>query len=158
MLDFLAASPNMAADLFPTTSSSNGVHEIIQLSMAPAFLLAGIGALMNVMMARLIWLTNRIESIAAPVEGACLVTHQLELAWLRKRQFLARRAIKFSTGAAAVISLVIAVLFVSAFIETPIGLIVVVLWVTTIGLLITGLSYLLRETLVAADQPSAPGT
>ena len=153
----VADSP-AAIDIIERTASTERVRQAVELSLAPAFLLVGIGGIMNVMMARLIWLTNRIESIAAPVEGACLVTHQLELAWLRKRQFLARRAIKFSTGAAAVISLVIAVLFVSAFIETPIGLIVVVLWVTTIGLLITGLSYLLRETLVAADQPSAPGT
>ena len=62
-------------------------------------------------------------------------------------------AMKLSTGAAVVISIVIGVLFVSAFISTQIGGFVAVLWVLTVGLLICGLAYFLRETLLAADDP-----
>ena len=79
--------------------------------------------------------------------------HEYELEWLRKRRRLARHAIKFSTGAAVVISVVIAVLFVSAYIEARIGTLVAILWVLTIGLLITGLVQFLRETLLAAKGP-----
>ena len=60
-------------------------------------------------------------------------------------------------GAAATISLVIAVLFVSAYIETRIGTFVAVLWVLTIGLLIVGLGHFLRETLMAANGPDGRG-
>jgi len=64
-----------------------------------------------------------------------------------------RMAVKFSTGAAAVISMVIAGLFISAFIDVPIGAGVAALWLITIGLLIIGLGYFLREALIAADGP-----
>ena len=39
------------------------VQQVVQLSLAPAFLLAGIGAVMNVMTNRLIWVANKIEEL-----------------------------------------------------------------------------------------------
>ena len=134
-------------------ASTQRVQSAVELSLAPAFLLVGIGSLMNVMMARLIWLAGRIERLSDPNGGACEVTHAREVDWLRKRRDYARVAIKLSTGAAATISVVIAVLFVSAFMKASVGVFVAILWVLTIGLLIAGLSYFLRETLLAADGP-----
>lgn len=145
-----------ALEFLERTASTPRVQQAVELSLAPAFLLVGIGSIMNVMMARLIWLAGRIERLAEPVDGACEVTHAHELIWLRNRRKFARLAIKFSTGAAVTISLVIALLFLSAYIETPIGTAVAVLWVVTIGLLITGLVYFLRETFLAADGPRKP--
>jgi hypothetical protein len=52
---------------------------------------------------------------------------------------------------------VIAVLFVSAYIEPRIGTLVALLWMTTVGLLITGLIQFLRETLLAARGPDGKG-
>jgi cytochrome c-type biogenesis protein CcmH/NrfF len=52
-----------------------------------------------------------------------------------------------------VISVVIAILFVSAYIEPRIGTLVTILWVLTVALLIIGLVYFLRETFLAADGP-----
>ncbi len=153
ILDLLNAG--IATDLLERTASTTRVQQAVELSLAPAFLLVGIGSIMNVMMARVIWLAGRIERLAEPVNGACQVSHGQELAWLRARRRLARLSIKFSTGAAVVISLVIAVLFLSAYIETRIGTLVAVLWVATIGLLIVGLIYFLRETLLAADGSKA---
>ena len=155
MLDALlmAAGNANPLDVVQSTTSITSVQNAVELSLAPAFLLVGIGSLMNVMMARLIWLAGRIERLSDPVEGACEVTHKRELDWLKKRRRFARVAIKFSTGAAVVISLVIAVLFVSAFVQASVGVFVAILWVMTIGLLITGLGYFLRETLLAADGP-----
>ncbi|MEP3420584.1 MAG: DUF2721 domain-containing protein [Erythrobacter sp.] len=149
IVDILSAG--IATDLLERTASTARVQQAVELSLAPAFLLVGIGSIMNVMMSRLIWLAGRIERLADPVNGACEVSHAKELAWLRMRRKFARMAIKFSTGAGVVISIVIAVLFLSAYIETPIGSLVAILWVATIGLLITGLIYFLRETLLAAD-------
>ena len=51
--------------------------------------------------------------------------------------------------------MVIAVLFVSAFVETPVGVFAAILWVLTIGLLIAGLGAFLRETLLAANGPTS---
>lgn len=158
MWDLLIASNDtFALELLERTASTPRVQQAVELSLAPAFLLVGIGSIMNVMMARLTWLASRLERLAEPKEGACEVTHASEIAWLRKRRKCARLAIKFSTGAAVVISIVIAVLFLSAYIEARIGTFVAVLWVLTIGLLITGLGHFLRETLIAADGPGEHG-
>ena len=155
MLDALlmAAATANPLDAIESTTSITRVQNAVELSLAPAFLLVGIGSLMNVMMARLIWLAGRIERLSDPADGACEVSHKREVDWLTERRRFARVAIKFSTGAAVVISLVIAVLFVSAFVQASVGVFVAILWVLTIGLLITGLGYFLRETLLAADGP-----
>ncbi|MEL6737306.1 MAG: DUF2721 domain-containing protein [Pseudomonadota bacterium] len=134
-------------------ASTQRVQSAVELSLAPAFLLVGIGSLMNVMMARLIWLAGRIERLSNPSESTSETDHTRELEWLKRRRILARFAIKLSTGAAVVISLVIAVLFVSAFIEASVGVFIAILWVATVGLLIAGLGYFFRETLLAADGP-----
>ncbi len=149
MFDLLNAM--IAGDLLERTASTPRVQQAVELSLAPVFLLVGIGGIMNVMMARLIWLAGRIERLADPATGACEVSHAQELLWLRRRRQFARIAIKFSTGAAVIISFEIALLFVSVYITAPIGTLVAGLWVLTIGLLITGLIYFLRETLLAAD-------
>lgn len=155
--DLLAqAADPFALEILERTASTPRVRQAVELSLAPAFLLVGIGSIMNVMMTRLTWLAGRIERLAEPAMGACDVSHRNELAWLRRRRKLARLAIKFSTGGALVISFEIAVLFLSAYIEARIGTLVAILWVATIGLLITGLIYFLRETLMAADGPK-PG-
>lgn len=153
ILDLIATTQPFAVEILERTASTPRVRQAVELSLAPAFLLVGIGSIMNVMMARLTWLAGRIERLAEPSAGACDVAHANELTWLRKRRKLARLAIKFSTGAAVVISFEIAVLFLSAYIEPRIGTFVAVLWIVTVSLLITGLIYFLRETLLAADGP-----
>ena len=156
ILELLAA--DIAGDLVERTSSTVRVREALELSLAPAFLLVGIGSIMNVMMQRLIWLASRIEQLfanSAQETPAFLgrLPFEVEIEWLTKRRALVRKAIKFSTGAAAVICLEIAVLFISAFIDVPIAVGVTALWVVTIILLIVGLGYFLREALIAADCP-----
>ncbi|MEM7703105.1 MAG: DUF2721 domain-containing protein [Pseudomonadota bacterium] len=152
-----AAQP-YALELLERTASTTRVQQAVELSLAPAFLLVGIGSLMNVMMARLVWLAGRIERICvnstSPTpDYLSRLPFEVEVEWLSQRRRLARLAMKFSTGAAVVISVVIALLFVSAFIETNLAVLVTILWVLTIGLLITGLVYFLREALLAAESP-----
>ena len=151
MLDLLASS--IATDLLERTADTPRVLRAVQLSLAPAFLLVGIGSIMNVIMARVTWIAGRIERICEICEDDQTEMQKAELVWLRRRRILARTAIKFATGAAVVISVVIALLFVSAYIETRLGTVVAVLWVSTVLLLIIGLFSFLRETLLAAEGP-----
>ena len=153
MWELLASAPPIALEILERTADTPRVLSALQLSLAPAFLLVGIGSIMNVIMSRIIWIAGRIERLCDGPEAEVPPTVARELDWLRARRVLARLAIKFSTGAAVVISFVIALLFLSVYIETRIGTAVAVLWVVTIGLLITGLVYFLRETLLAADGP-----
>jgi hypothetical protein len=160
-MELLASA--IAGDLVERTSSTMRVREALELSLAPAFLLVGIGSLMNVMMQRLTWLADRIERLCAnsALEAPAFLSRlplEIEIEWLTKRRRLVRMAVKFSTAAAVVISLVIGGLFVSAFVDLPIGIGVSVLWVVTIGLLIIGLGYFMREALIAADGPQTPNS
>lgn len=157
MFDLLSAS-NLAADLLERTASTPDVQRALQSSLAPAFLLVGIGGIMNVMMSRLIWIAGRIERLSENLDISCEVTHGQEVAWLCARRQCARRAIMFSTAAAMVISIVIALLFVSAYIETKIGTIIAVLWTATMALLITGLVSFMLETRLAAQGFEQSGT
>ena len=151
VFDLLAAGGgNIASDLLERTSSTLRVQEIVRLSLAPAFLLAGIGAIMNVMMTRLIWVAERIERLEARMRGKENPTAEHELKWLRHRRQLAQRAVMFSTSAALTISVVIALLFISAFIKPQIGTLTAVAWILTMALLFTGLVSFARETMVAA--------
>ena len=150
LLDLLASGGNLATDLLERTASTVRVQEIVRLSLAPAFLLAGIGAIMNVMMSRLIWVAERIERLEARSKGKGNPQAARELDWLRQRRKLAQRAVMLSTSAALTISVVIALLFVSAFIEPQIGTVTALAWILTMTLLFSGLVNFARETMVAA--------
>ena len=56
MFDMVTTGQPLAVELIQRTSSAVRVQHILQLSLAPVFLLAGIGAIMNVMVSRLIWI------------------------------------------------------------------------------------------------------
>src|SRR3546814_16390662 len=101
MFDLLAASPNIATELFERTSSSFHVQEIVRLSLTPAFLLAAIGAVMNVMMSRLLWVADRIERVEHRLESEGESERaRREMDWLVRRRRLGKRAGMFRTFAA----------------------------------------------------------
>lgn len=150
MLDLLTANHSLAVDLLERTSSTARVQEIVQLSLAPAFLLAGIGAIMNVMTNRLIWVANRIERIHELEEEGRAGNTVEDLPALEKRRTYAQSAVMFTTAGALTISVVIALLFVSAFISPKIGTVTAVAWIVTMVLLSIGLTLFLLETRTAA--------
>ncbi|MBY6127886.1 DUF2721 domain-containing protein [Qipengyuania aquimaris] len=148
MTDALLIIPGI--ELLERTSSSIRVQNVVQLSMAPAFLLAGIGAVMNVMTNRLIWVANKIEKILKVSDGDEGSELLVELPALEKRRVHAQRAVMLSTASAFTISIVIMLLFVSAFVRAPLGTFVALTWLITMGLLMAGLASFLLETRVAA--------
>ena len=155
LLDLLAEAASrtpFAFEIIERTASTPRVQQVVQLSLAPAFLLSGIGAIMNVIMSRMIWIAQRIERIedARAREEQPESWRAEELGWLKRRRKLAQGAILFSTASAVIISLVIGLLFISAYITAQIGTVIAALWVLTMVLLVTGLAYFLRETRLAA--------
>jgi len=154
MIDLLSVAPQVAVDFLERTASTPRVLQMLQFSLAPAFLLVGIGSTMNVMMARLTWVANRIERLEQRFEDRPEEPCADEIAWLTRRRGIAQRAVMFSTAAAGLISVLIAALFVSAYIHFRIGTFVAVLWVATMALLITGLAFFFRETWIAAKGPA----
>ena len=150
LLDLIATNQTLALEILERTASTPRVQQVVQLSLAPAFLLGGIGAVMNVIMSRMIWIAGRIERIEETPEAALSQRQLHELGWLEARRRAAQTAILFTTAAAVIISLVIGLLFISAYIKAQIGTIIAALWVLTMLLLVTGLIFFLRETRMAA--------
>ncbi|MEC8772536.1 MAG: DUF2721 domain-containing protein, partial [Pseudomonadota bacterium] len=91
MLDILSGIG--AIELIERTSSTLRVQQVVQLSLAPAFLLAGIGAVMNVMTNRLIWVANKIERILNAGEEGDVEAMRAELPALELRRIFAQRAV-----------------------------------------------------------------
>ncbi|QIQ86942.1 DUF2721 domain-containing protein [Erythrobacter sp.] len=149
-LDLLASAQPFAFDILERTASTPRVQAVVQQSLAPAFLLGAIGAIMNVIMSRMIWIAGRIERIEETDAEARAPRTARELAWLERRRRAAQRAISFATAAAVNISLVIGLVFISAYITAQIGSLIAFLWVLTMVLLVTGLVHFLHETRLAA--------
>ncbi|KPM23416.1 GTP-binding protein [Citromicrobium sp. RCC1885] len=125
------------------------VQQVLQLSLTPVFLLAAIGAVMNTMTQRLIWIATRIEAIEEAAELGEAGRRPEELPILERRRVYAQGAVMFCTASALAICIVIGLLFVSAFIETQIGTLTAVAWITTMGLMVAGLVLFLLETRLA---------
>jgi hypothetical protein len=162
LLDLLAAAADagkgpFAFEILERTASTPRVQQVVQLSLAPAFLLSGIGAIMNVIMSRMIWIAKRVETIEDKMEDDRTLKQVRELGWLMRRRKLMQGAIMFSTAAAVIISAVIMLLFISAYITAQIGTLIAFLWVLTMALLVTGLAFFLLETRLAAIGAEPPG-
>lgn len=149
LLDLLAflSLPN---DIIARTRSTAAVQHVVQLSLAPAFLLAGIGAIMNVMTNRLIWVADRIERIHIECDAGKTPLSVNDLPFLQKRRIYAQRAVMFSTASALSISVVISLIFLSPYVSIQLGTATALVWLLTMVLLATGLLFFLMETRTAA--------
>lgn len=140
---------SIAGDLLERTSSTLRVQNIVQLSLAPVFLLAAIGAVLNVMNTRLGWLIDRIDQIERRLIKGTAGREGEELPALRQRQSYAQWAVNLTTSGALTICLVIAALFVSAFIRPQIGSVVALAWIATMAQVFAALTLFLMETRLA---------
>lgn len=128
------------------------VAHVIQLAIAPVFLLTGVGALLGVMTSRLGRVIDRgrhIESVYVSLQASARGHADEELRALAHRARLASWAINFSTAAALLVCGVIAMLFVDAFLGTDLKWLVGAVFVAAMVLLIGGLVCFLREVYVA---------
>lgn len=128
------------------------ITNAIQQAVAPVFLLAGIGAILNVLATRLARIVDRSRELHARRENVKAET-QLQIDWeldiLVKRGRVVHRAIGFATVAALLVCLVIAILFISAVADWHSGMVVAALFVLAMASLITALAGFLREIQLA---------
>jgi hypothetical protein len=133
-------------------SDISGIAHVIQLAIAPVFLLTGIAALIGVMTNRLGRVIDRgrvLEARLEGLEGAAAESANAQLAALAERGHLASWAINFCTAAALLICADIVTLFVDAFIGTQLRWLVGALFILTMVALIFGLIAFLREVYLA---------
>ena len=134
------------------TACVNDMSQVIQLALAPAFLLTGIAGMLNVMTGRLARIIDRGRRLAEQpvrVESSILDSHTVERDNLERRRHLASAAITACTLSALLVCLVIAALFVKVMLGLEIKWVVGLLFTSSTLALVVGLAYFLREVQLA---------
>lgn len=124
------------------------VADTIQSAIAPVFLLAGIGAILNVMVGRLARIVDRarnLEEIHPRSTGPEHDRHVWELRLIDRRISVINQAIFLCVSSALAICFVVALMFVSRLFGLHVGGIVAVAFVVSMLLLMAGLIYFLVE-------------
>lgn len=133
-------------------SNVGAIAHIIQLSVAPVFLLTGVGTILNVMTNRLGRIIDRAREKEATlgISPPELVNDiHVHLATLSLRAKLIGRAIAVCTAAALLVCTVIAILFLGDFLRLDTSLPVALLFIAAMLLLVLGLLWFLQEIFIA---------
>ncbi len=133
-------------------STIGSVAHVIQLAIAPVFLLTAIGTLLSVMTNRLSRIIDRARLLetrleSAPPESASDI--HSHLATLSRRATLINRAITLCTVTALLVCTVIAILFLGDFLHCTITLPVAFLFIVAMLSLVLALLNFLREIFIA---------
>jgi hypothetical protein len=129
-----------------------GIAHVIQLAVAPVFLLAGVGATLNVLASRL----SRIVDRARPMEDRLRTAEAAEADDLRRRlrviaqrATLINRALTLCVVCALLVSLVVIGLFTSAALAIDLSLVIGLMFVAGMLSLTLALIFFLREVFIA---------
>ena len=133
-------------------SPVSAIAHVIQLAVAPVFLLTGVGAILGVMANRLARVIDRSRVLedrlpAAPPETG--QGYRKELRLLARRSHLIHWAVGLCTTSALLVCAVIVTLFVGAFLETDVSGVIGVLFVAAMLALFAGLILFLAEIRLA---------
>jgi type IV secretory pathway VirB6-like protein len=130
-------------------NSIEAVAEVIQLAVAPVFLLAGIAGLLGVLSTRLARIIDRARVIERRIpqakrdEQRTLLRRETHVLW--RRIALINWAIRLCISGALAVCLVIVALFLGEFVVVNIAVVVAVLFVLAMVLIVAGLMFLLSE-------------
>lgn len=130
----------------------SAVAHVIQLSVAPVFLLTAVGTMLSVMTNRLGRIIDRARLLEAKLETAlpeAQAKAHAYLATLSRRADLIGHAITLCTSAAVLVCTVIAALFIGDFLRYDMSLPVAILFILAMLLLVVGLLNFLREIFIA---------
>lgn len=137
----MIALPQMQAD-----TGVSAVAHVIQLSVAPVFLLSGVGTMLVVLTNRLARIVDRTRTLEQQVaEAAAADTIQAQLERLHRRAHLINWALSLATLCMLLICGVIGVLFVGAFLRVNVARIVALAFVIAMAALVGALLNFLRE-------------
>lgn len=138
----------------PTTETAVAeIAEIIQLALAPVFLLAGIGAFLNVCVSRLSRIVDRSRDLEPRILASRGAEHdrlQADLRVLDKRMGLVSRAISLSVTSAVLTCAVVVLLFAGSLLEAQFGTSIAILFIISMIALGLGFAVFLIETRVAS--------
>ena len=119
----------------------------IQMSVAPVFLLAGIGALMNVFSGRL---SRIVDTVKASQNGTGKPMDELTKSIYRQRMKLTIRGIGLLVMTSLLIAAVVAVMFLSVVFQLNLAAVVVPIFIVAMLLLMLASTSFLREVRLAS--------
>jgi hypothetical protein len=135
-------------------SSVGDIAHVIQLAIAPVFLLTGVGTLLAVLSNRLGRAVDRgrvVERLLPELAGDALARAHEELVLLSRRTQLIYTAITLAVACALFVCLLIAVAFVDAFLAVNLAHAIGALFVLAMLALIGCLVVFLREIFIAVS-------
>ena len=131
------------------------IGHIIQLSIAPVFLLTGVGTNMLVLTNRLARIIDRSRALEERGESVDIQIpderREQEMEILFRRAQKINRAITLSTTCAVLICVVVAALFLGDALNLRLGTLIATLFVLAMVALTGSFIYLLREILLATE-------
>lgn len=124
------------------------IAQTIQLSLSPVFMLAGIGALLNVLAGRLSRVIDRartLEAMGANMTDEERARRAWELRLLDRRMTIINRALFLAVSSAVMTCAVVATLFVGVLASLHIGQLVAIAFILAMVLLIASLACFMIE-------------
>lgn len=128
------------------------VAEVIQLAVAPVFLLSGVGIMLTVLTGRLARVVERARVVEVAARSAAPTdypVHQQQLNVLGKRARLMNRAITLCTICALLVAFVVVALFVGAFVDFDLSTTIALMFIVAMLSFIAALLCFLREVFLA---------
>ncbi len=139
--------------------SIDAISAIIQIAVAPVFLLVGISGFLNMLSTRLGRIIDRKRIIDAGLadcqEASIRGELEVESDSLKRRIRLANRAIRLCVASALIVCLLVVSLFVSEYIVASVGLLIASLFMLAMFLIIAALVVMLFEVTIATRQANA---
>ncbi len=132
----------------PAATDITSLAHVIQLAVAPVFLLTGVAGLLSVLVNRLGRVVDRFRALHTSVpelQGEVLRSAESEMAVLGRRTWLIHRAIALCTGGALLICVVIAALFIGSLVRFEMSMIIALLFIMAMISLVIGLLFFLHE-------------
>ncbi len=133
-------------------STTSDIPHVIQLSVAPVFLLSGVGVTLGVLATRLGRIIDRARLLEQGVPTSSGTAHEAvaeELRVLTHRAKLINRAITLCVACALCVCLLIATLFVGALLHLELVVLLAGLFIASMLALIGGYLNFLREIFLA---------
>jgi hypothetical protein len=135
------------------------IGHVIQLAIAPVFLLTAIATILNVLAGRLGRAVDRRRVLAAALlklDGEIASLARQELEYEMRRIKLIYVAITMAVFAALLVAALISLAFIDPFVQLEFTTLIAVLFVLAMLALVVSLAILLREIFYAVNSPRAP--
>ena len=143
----------------PTTLPLSDIGHVIQLAIAPVFLLTAVATIINVLTGRLARAVDRRRVLAAAMsklDEALAEMARKELDYEMRRIRLIYIAISMAVLSALLVAALISLAFIDAVVALDLTKVIASLFILAMVALVASLAIFLREIFYAVNSPRAP--